>query len=785
MKRFLLTCIGLLVTSLGGAQTLERYTEASGQYALGYPVPIPVPSLTPLDGFRDIESLLARHQQLAAEHDFITAQRVGTSTQGRAIWAYRFGRGEPGSNGRGAAIVNGAIHAREWQSPEVVTGLMEALAERGADGDEIVNWLLSHLDIWIIPVLNVDGFTQTQRYPTEVLVGQDPRVSGWPRDGRMRRKNMRNVDADLQTFGDHLFGVDLNRNTPPNWSSGEPFGGSSNNPRSLTYHGTSAASEPEIQALQAVAELAGTEDIRFYVDTHSYTQLFYLPLTENQARNNMARALNQGMRDVLAANGVPYGQSISSATETIGSTDEMFAWLYDAPAYTLELEPGSSGGRQYGGFGVTHDGFILPESEIARVRDQHVYAFLWGFYRQAGPPWLGELSLWDAIGERVYHGEWLANGEQRSLQVSEEGLVAGRDYRMQLRFSKPMQSGPSDIEFSTSMGMAAPALSWVNDDTQQPFTLRDATWVNGQAGLDTYQGEFSLPSGDNRLRVEMRDLADLQLDADPAQPVAWSRGSWTAYLDDSGVAGVVGGGDEQHRLASANLAEQGVAAGIWWDPTRDGEGVELLLANNGEQRLLALLWYHYDEDGKPRWWLSDTVPLAEQMTLTLRQYDASGERVDVAAAELSFVSGRSARLSVLQAGSDALLERQIRPFDFAGQAPDPALTGSWYNPDDAGWGLTITDRGEQRVSVVYYYDANGAPRWALATGGRSEQRLAPRHFTGACLECPAQPPERWSTPGELALLTTSPLQINLSLSYPDGGDWQRSNVALERLTGGE
>ena len=37
---------------------------------------------------------------------------------------------------------------------------------------------------------------------------------------------------------------------------------------------------------------------------------------------------------------------------------------------TWEIEPGEDGGAEYGGFRNNgHDGFILPESEIRRVRE--------------------------------------------------------------------------------------------------------------------------------------------------------------------------------------------------------------------------------------------------------------------------------------------------------------------------------------------------------------------------------------------------------------------------------
>ena len=109
------------------------YTELSttgNNIALGYPVPLPVDSLTPVDGFRSYSSLNLRHQQLTAETSLITQHKVGQTLSGRDIWAYQFSDSDEvtvSGAREGSALINGGIHAREWQSPEALTGYMETL----------------------------------------------------------------------------------------------------------------------------------------------------------------------------------------------------------------------------------------------------------------------------------------------------------------------------------------------------------------------------------------------------------------------------------------------------------------------------------------------------------------------------------------------------------------------------------------------------------------------------------------------------------------------------------
>ena len=78
----------------GCGDVMLRYTESDNSgnnIALGYPVPVPVASLTPVDGCRDYASLFARHQSLLTLHDEVTGQVVGQTAGGRDIWAYVLG----------------------------------------------------------------------------------------------------------------------------------------------------------------------------------------------------------------------------------------------------------------------------------------------------------------------------------------------------------------------------------------------------------------------------------------------------------------------------------------------------------------------------------------------------------------------------------------------------------------------------------------------------------------------------------------------------------------------
>ncbi len=255
---------------------IVEWTEADGVLGLGYPVPVPVDTPLPFDGFRSYNGLHTRHQDLMATTDIVHGEVVGTTHHGREIWAYRIGDADLLTRDglpEPATLTNGGIHAREWQTPEVVTGIMEMFAERQGD-HHFYDFLLENVNMVLVPVQNVDGFVQTQRYPTQNWLytdpfdlANDPQPS--PRDGRMRRKNMLDADELLATSEDHLLGVDLNRNNPPLWSLN--LNRSSPDNRSLVYYGPAAHSEPETQALLAAGALGPTAQLQ---GLHRRTLLF-------------------------------------------------------------------------------------------------------------------------------------------------------------------------------------------------------------------------------------------------------------------------------------------------------------------------------------------------------------------------------------------------------------------------------------------------------------------------------------------------------------------------------
>jgi hypothetical protein len=396
--------------------------------ALGFAPPLPVASLTPVDGFRDYASLFARHQSLATLHDEVTGQAVGQTLAGRDIWAYAVSDVDATTAegfAEGAVLVNGGVHAREWQTPEAVTGLFETLVAGKAD-DGLIQYLVESLNTVLLPVNNVDGFIQTQLFPVTVTAHREQ-----PREGRMRRKNLRNpvtqgvVDSSIATVADNFWGVDLNRN------SSQGFGlanRSSNSVTSLIYRGPASNSESELLALQNAATLGPAARLRLFSDTHSFGQVYFAPTTGNGRRDAITNTLAARMS---AASLRSYAVSPDPAgSQGIGTAADHFAFTYQIPAWTLELEP-LNGGQDYGGLATHgHSGFILPDNQATRMRADVSRQYLLGFYRQSGPPVAIAAQIRDMLsGTVVYDATWqMSSATARTLAVDSQPLaLLGRE----------------------------------------------------------------------------------------------------------------------------------------------------------------------------------------------------------------------------------------------------------------------------------------------------------------------------------------------------------------------
>ncbi|MBT8056411.1 MAG: hypothetical protein KJO72_05680 [Gammaproteobacteria bacterium] len=793
MRAWLIASIVLLTFGEANAARLVEWVENASasdasRIALGYPVPIPVDTALPFNGFRSYDGLHMRHQDLAATTPWVHGQVIGSTYTGRPIWVYQLGDADHETAyglPEQAMLSNGGIHAREWQSPEVATGIIELIAGAGPD-NALVAYLRDNANILVIPVLNVDGYLQTQRTPSFNWVGADPRYpEDWPRDGRMRRKNMHGADDDLQTEADHLQGVDLNRNNEPFWASSER---SSYDTSDLVYHGAHAASEPEIQALDAAAQLGPADQLSLFTDLHSYSQVHFW----QRSTNDRLTLLTERLLSTFTRHhqSFPAGKYYWYANrwnlpvnQGIGTTDEYFTYIYEVPSWTLEIEPSGGehdglpgGGADYGGLGRNgHDGFILPESQVERVRTELAQTFAVAYYQQTAPPSLKSLHLIDdATGATVFAAGWdVVDARHRSLfRFQAQPLQVGRDYRAWVAWDKPMrwrENGEVAALPGQSSGLLGIERTITSDAAEITGQLGEPSWLDTAGGApggylryrdDAAEWSFSLPANETNLAalqgivdltlgVGVRDLVSIQSDADPATVARWQNGAWSGYEAAIGLDGGDTGGVDTTLTVQATADDLGdpfvLAPGTsaaWFDIERSGEGflVEML----ADQRAV-MYWFTYDTEGKQDWYTAVGEVRGNRLVFPEMILVSGGEfgpgfdpekvtRSVIGSASFTWsgcdsgvmdwvIDGDSGPLRQGRMKLDRLTNVMALPCDESDPTPGvpshqaSRLSGSWYDPSHSGEGYILQVLDDLRILVYWFsYDAGGQRRWFYGVG---------------------------------------------------------------------
>jgi hypothetical protein len=214
---------------------------------------------------RMVEELLRAYHE---RHPRITALvEIGRSHQGRPIWALKISDAAELAENEPAVLFDGAHHGSELLATEYVLDAIDRLLV-GYDIDPRVRAWVDGLEIWCVPVVNVDGRHHF------VHEGQ---FAG--------RKNARDTDAN--GYVDWHEGVDLNRNYPFGWSDPK----SVDAPTSDYYRGPAPGSEPETQAMMRLGQ---REHFAAVLSFHTYgTDLYgaYVVDTRRDLEPDVVRAI--------------------------------------------------------------------------------------------------------------------------------------------------------------------------------------------------------------------------------------------------------------------------------------------------------------------------------------------------------------------------------------------------------------------------------------------------------------------------------------------------------------
>ncbi len=270
--------------------------------------------------YHSYDRIVRRAEELAKVHPrLITRRMIGETTQcKRPIYAYRLSNDATKAQARPAVLFDGCHHSNELMGAEIVLALMEKLVT-GYGQDAAVTAWMDTLEIWLVPVVNVDGHDM-------VTSGRDPR---W-------RKNLRDVNSDGVT-GVYPEGVDVNRGYDFNWAMG-----GTGDPDKVSYRGPYPFSEAENRAMR---HLAATRQFLLSVSYHSQGEVIFYPWVWNDLPAPDDSVIKRIAADVAAH--IPTMDATGSYTIAPGGpSSQSYPWLYGRHG-TIDLIIETGKGAQF------------------------------------------------------------------------------------------------------------------------------------------------------------------------------------------------------------------------------------------------------------------------------------------------------------------------------------------------------------------------------------------------------------------------------------------------------
>jgi len=298
------------------------------------------------DAYHSYEQVIGELKGLEAKYpDIVKTVSLGKTAEGRDIMAVKISKGAGGDTGdKPGMLITGCHHAREWMAMEAPLTIAKNLAE-GYGTDEKIKNRVDNAEIWVVPLVNPDGYEYSRTKDPFWRKNRDPiHKEDIPQEIAKQLKADKN--------GVVAYGVDPNRNyydgNPDHMELYRPAGdtaestwddfgyATSDNPKQETYRGPKGASEKEVQAMLGL--WLNRKNIKGIVNHHSYGNKIMYPwgvTQEHVANEKLYKEIAGKMQNASKEDGYSVEQS-SGMYPASGDPDD-FAHANGRLSFTIEL----------------------------------------------------------------------------------------------------------------------------------------------------------------------------------------------------------------------------------------------------------------------------------------------------------------------------------------------------------------------------------------------------------------------------------------------------------------
>ena len=276
---------------------------------------------------------------------------------------------------------------------------------------------------------------------------------------------------------------------------------------------------------------------------------------------------------------------------------------------------------------------------------------------------------------------------------------------------------------------------------------------------------------------------------------------------------------------TVNTAPDRPQPGLYYDRTRSGHGFVVEPIANTD--LYFTVFYTYKADGTPEWYtslssLENNILNVDMDSDTLLRFiydysiDPTGNgnpniidtSIGTNILKLDFNTATAAASNACNDGANRSENVSLATWQLGNQSgdwcieplialnnyPTPDFGGTWWTgSDDTGWGLSLSFSGDLIVVTIYYFDADGTPRWVqgIQSGFEVGQEISISMIEYNGFARDAEPTELSSAvAGTLSLVLNSNTgdgddgTLNLDITYQgtEGGTWSRTNMPVTIFT---